>query len=144
MSLHKLLKLADSDHLPSDCKQWLLSGIDAYLAGSPLDEALNMKTDPGSRHPAKLHYMALRNKALREAWLHCDGIHDTQRTESLLRHLDLFERIFWPSHRALKKPPQQFSKLRTAIWWALFYAEKRQQPVPRSKRQLCEIVKKPV
>lgn len=145
MSLNKLFQLAACDTLPADCRQWFLSGIDAYMNGDQtLDACLDLSTGDGSRHPAKLYFMHMRNKALREAWQHCSGIHDTQRTEALIKHIDLFERLFWPSHRTLEKPPLQFSKLRQSLWWALYFAEKRGQPIPKSKRQLCEIVKKPV
>jgi len=140
-NIEKLLQVMDTvrDHAPVDVSRWFMSGIELYMDGEKLDDCLGLSIESGSRHPAKLYYMHKRNSALCDAWLFC-AEHDDKRTETLIEKIPEFEQFYWPDHKHLKAPPEKWTELRSQLFWAFHYAAMRGVSVPRSKRQINEIV----
>jgi len=131
------------DHAPVDVAQRFLDGADFFMKGGSLEEGLGLSTANGSRHPAMLYHMHLRNKHLYDAWLLC-AEHDDKRTELLIQRVIEFEQFYWPEQMQQDQPPKQWkSKLRKHLFYAFYFARKRGVSVPRSERQINEIVGKP-
>jgi len=54
-----------SGYMPPDVARWLAGGVDAYLAGQPLDAALDLKAAPGKRNHASTLRLAERDELIR-------------------------------------------------------------------------------
>lgn len=127
------------DYASSDDAEWVRNGVNSFMEGEPLAESFGLSTAPKSRHPSKLYYMKMRNRSLCNAWK-LSGEHDDLRTEVLIKQNEEFELFFWPSHKHLNEPPEQWIELRKQIFWAFYFAAKHGNPVPKSKSTIDEIV----
>ena len=130
MSLHKLLKLADSDRLPADCKQWLQSGIDRYVdGGESLEICLSVRCEEAQIFELR------RNRHLRRAAAALPRSSQWLKAVNLAREVRYFERAIWPNWRLKPGPPEVASKLRRHLFLA-----RRQKAIPTSPRQLHRIL----
>ena len=131
-----ILEIAQA-HAPEDAAAWFADGVDEFMAGSHLDDALKLKAEPGSRHAADAYRTWKRNSHLIAAHRYVIADSDWQRSIELERLAREFETLYWPSVCEQKEPPAHWSELRKE----LFHAFACGIGTPR-KRQLHDIVQR--
>lgn len=114
MSLDRLLALADTP-LPAELRAWINQGIDAYLAGTPLEQALDLAGGPGSKTARYQYRQQLRNRYLRRAWEASPGPTPWARSVALEAAIQRFVTRLWPR---LKDGDPPESSVHRALWHA--------------------------
>ena len=130
MSLHRLLRLADSDQIPADCRAWLRDGLDLFVdGGESLESCLDV------RQVSEQIFEIRRNRHLRRAAAVLPKMSQWRKAVILAEEVSRFEAIIWPSWRLMPGPPEIASKLRRHLFLA-----RRQKAIPTSPRQLHRIL----
>ena len=100
MSLDRLLKLADCDHLPADCRQWLRDGIGRFIDGAEsLDDCLSIRCESAQIFEIR------RDGHIRNAAKHLDATSPWQRAVMLSQEVKRFESIIGPRWKLKPDPP---------------------------------------
>ena len=130
MSLDRLLKLADSDALPAECRQWLQSGLDRYVdGGESLESCLDVRCEE------EQIFTIRRDRHLRHAAAALPRMTQWQKAVVLAKEAARFEVILWPKWRLKPEPPEVASKLRRHLFLA-----RREKQIPESPRQIHRIL----
>jgi hypothetical protein len=126
-----LAALESGEPLPPEARRWLIDGLGGWLAGVPLEEALEL-----NRLERNTRLKADRNRHLRQAWRLLEDMGGTPwaRSVRLKAEIERFESVLWPGWRDLPALPAGASELRTA----LFHAFKARRP-PRTEVALHKI-----
>ena len=130
MSLHKLLKLADSPGIDADCRAWLQAGVSRYVdSGESLEICLSVRCEEEQIFEIR------RNRHLRHAAASFPRMSQWQKAVNLAREVRYFERAIWPNWRLRPEPSEAASELRRHLFLA-----RRQKAIPTSPRQLHRIL----
>ena len=130
MSLIKLLRLADCDQIPADCRQWFRDGVSRYIDGNEkLDDCLDLKQEGVQIFEIR------RDRHLRRAASHLDAASPWRRAVMLSQEVNRFEAVIWPRWKLKPEPPTDASQLRKHLFLA-----RREKAIPRSPRQIHRIL----
>ncbi len=122
---------------PVESAVWFAAALDNYLIkGIDLDKSFSLKPKDGHCSWRTVYRNVQRNEHLREAFKHCIGKSVNPRVKELKKQILRFEPVVWPRLHSSEEPPEQFSNL----WKALFYAYKTGATIPTSISQLTKIV----
>lgn len=114
---------------------WLETGIEQYLSGDTIENALGLKPSAGQRSARTKFLMQKRNGFLLKAFQMCEAPSAWQQAVLLEREINHYEPLIWSRVKGLDGPPGSHSQLRRN----LFFALKCGIGVPARARQLYEI-----
>lgn len=110
MSAELFQRLAlESGRLSPDTAAWISTAFNRWLAGEPVEQALNLKPGPGQRKPATLVRIEHRNAVLREAWALCPGT-PWQRSRTLAEAIGRLPTVY-RRYRAGHPPASEVNRL---------------------------------